>query len=366
MDTKLIYRERAGVDLMMAMALVLILFCQWYWIFPQENTMVSQIASLLHFLSLEALLVCSGFIAGQRFLSIFDQKTVDFSSQLAFVFRSLRGLLPFYFLALTLNYFLSYWFGFPLEFHWKYFFLLQNFCGPIADFFAESWLIPVFVFAILFFSCCVFLLKRFLEVGVEKSYFAVCILLIVMAWAFKFYYAYSTGLHSLEQWNRELKPVVVYRVDSVFIGLLFSWFQHQRYDFWARFKSASFFLGALGLFFISFGIGYFKILIDTQPLFWTVFYLPLVSLSLALLIPFFSEVRLKMALFKFVLSQRALFYPIYLFHFSVVLRSICYFYPVASLELFEIFILLLLYLFITLFLSFILCWAFKKMNVLTN
>lgn len=366
MSTKVLFKESSGIDLMMAIALVFILLCPFYWLFPQGNTMLSQIASLLHFFSIEAFLVLSGFIMGRMLVPIFEIRTFDFSSILAFLYNTLGRIIPFYFFALILNYLLAYSFGFPNESNWKYLFLLQNFFGPMPVFFSESWVIPIVVFASLFFPFFLYAYSEILKKNIAKSFLAVSVLLIVIPLFLKVYYNFSTDTSSINQWDRALKSVVVYRLDSVFIGVLFYWFQDQLHGFWIRFKEVFFALGSLGIFFISFGIGYFKILIDTHPLFWTVFYLPFVSLSIAFLLPFFSEIRLKNVFLKLVSFISFLFYPIYLFHFSVVLQTMCYFYPIGSLSTFGILIFLFLYIFITFFLSFILSLALKKIYFLTN
>jgi len=187
-----------------------------------------------------------------------------------------------------------------------------------------------------------------------------------MSLFFKVYYNFSTYTSSINQWDSALKSVVIYRLDSVFIGAFFYWLQYKASTFWHKLKSVFFILGLFGILFISFGLGYFRILIDTHPFFWNVFYLPFVSLSIASLLPFFSEFQIENAFFKSVASISSLFYPVYLLHFSVVLQIMSDIYPIGSLNTFGIAIFLFLYILITFFLSFILSLALKKIYFLTN
>jgi hypothetical protein len=174
------------------------------------------------------------------------------------------------------------------------------------------------------------------------------------------YYYFSTHNKSINEWDSALKSVVIYRLDSVFIGTFFYWLQYKGHTFWHKLKWVFFILGLLGILFISFGLGYFRVLIDTHPLFWNVFYLPFVSLSIACLLPFFSEFQIGNAFFKSVASISSLFYPVYLLHFSVVLQIMSDIYPIGSLNTFGIAIFLFLYILITFFLSFILSLLLKK------
>ena len=152
----------------------------------------------------------------------------------------------------------------------------------------------------------------------------------------------------------------MYRVCFIFFSNIFIDLLLNQSRLLNMIKVIFFILGLLGILFISFGLGYFRVLIDTHPLFWNVFYLPFVSISIACLLPFLSEFQIENAFLKSMALISSLFYPIYLLHFSVVLQTMSNFYPIGSLNLFGIFIFLFLYIFITFFLSFILSLLLKK------
>jgi len=366
MRAKVLSKESSGIHLMMATAIIMIVLTQFYWVFPQANTTFSQIASLFHFLCIETFLVLSGFTIGRTLLADSENNEFAFSRILQFLKNSFRQLVPFYFFALLLNYLLTYVDGFPDEYSWKYLFFVQNFHSPIAAFFPESWIISIVVFSSLFFSCLLYCYHKIFRKNRINSLLVISVLLISMSLFFKVYYNFSTYTSSINQWDSALKSVVIYRLDSVFIGAFFYWLQYKASTFWHKLKSVFFILGLFGILFISFGLGYFRILIDTHPFFWNVFYLPFVSLSIASLLPFFSEFQIENAFFKSVASISSLFYPVYLLHFSVVLQTMSNFYLIGSLSTFGILIFLFLYIFIIFFLSFILSLALKKIYFLTN
>lgn len=366
MGAKVLFKESSGIHLMMAIVIIMIVLTQFYWVFPQGNTVFSQIASLLHFLCVETFLVLSGFTIGRTLLADSENNEFSFLWILQFLKNSFRQLVPFYFFALLLNYLLTYVNGFPIEYSWKYLFFVQNFHSPIAAFFPESWIITIVVFSSLFFSCLLYCYYRIFKKNRTNSLLVISILLIFISLIFKVYFYFSTHNNSINEWDSALKSVVIYRLDSVFIGVFFYWLQYKVHSFWHKLKSVFFILGLLGILFISFGLGYFRILIDTYPLFWNVFYLPFVSLSIACILPFFSEFQIENAFFKSVASISSLFYPVYLLHFSVVLQTMSNFYPIGTLSTFGILIFLFLYIFIIFFLSFILSLALKKIYFLTN
>ncbi len=360
MDTKVLSKEVKGIDLMMATAIVVILFAQFYWIFPQGNTMLSQIASMLHFLGIETFLVLSGFTIGRTLLNVSEKRAADFLSILQFLKSSFLQIIPFYFFALVLNYLLARAFNYSTGYSWKYLVFAQNFQSSMPAFFSESWIIPIVVFASLFLSFSLYFCHNLFKKDIKKSFLAAVVLGIFVGLFLKWNYHFSVDTTTINQWDRGLKSVAIYRLDSVCIGALFYVLYQTFNSLWMKFKKLSLILGVLGIFFIFFGIGYFRILIDTHSFFWNVFYLSIVSWSIAFFIPFFSGLKIESTFFKPITLLNFLFYPIYLLHFSVVLQTICYFYPISSLSTFGIFSFFFFYLFITFFLGFILSLALKK------
>jgi hypothetical protein len=363
MKTTILSKEVSGTDLMTAIAIVVIVFTQFYSIFPQGNTMFSQIVSMLHFLSIETFLVLSGFTIGRTLLNVSEKREADFSSILQFLKSSFLQIIPFYFFALVLNYLLARAFNYPTEYSWKYLFFAQNFQSPMPAFFSESWIIPIVVFASLFLSFSLYFYYKLFKKDTKKSFLAVGILGIFVGLFLKWNYHFSVDTTTINQWDRGLKSVVIYRLDSVCIGALFYGLNRTFNSLWLKFKKLLLILGVLGIFFIFFGIGYFRILIDTYSFFWNVFYLPVVSLSIAFFIPFFSELKIESTFFKPITLLSSLFYPIYLLHFSSVLQTIKHFYSLRLLTSWSIFLVLFFYMFITFSVSWILFLMVKRFKI---
>ena len=351
-----------GLDFMRATAILMVLFGHCLWIFPVNNNVFHQLFELAGFLGVEIFFVLSGFLIGKILFQLYNKDNFNFSSVLFFLKRRWFRTLPNYFLILIINIGLTYIIGYSIDSAWKYFLFLQNFNHSMLPFFPESWSLSVEEFAYLILPIFLLLINyRNNQKNKSFIFFISVVLLIVFFISNKIWYNYVTTNTTLIQWNISLKAVVIYRLDSIYIGVLYSWFYINYYSFWKKIKNLSFFVGTLLFLFLFVGIGYFKLMIETYSWFWNVFYLPLVSMAVACFLPFLSEWKNEKTFIKKPIAFISLIsYSIYLLHYSIILQIMKYYFPVRSQETSTLFLYTSFYIFITITLSYLLFRFYEK------
>lgn len=316
-----------GIDLYRAAAILMVLAAQCVFFFPQEDGAMAQLAGLAGFLGLEIFLVLSGFLAGKSLYRLFCHTEFDFRSMALFSAKRKIRIVPLYYLVLCALLAVAYFRNYPVEGAWKYFFLLQNFASSIPAFFPESWGLPVILYSgILLLLLLVGLQKLLSHAPKPMVFLLVALLPIVLCLGFKWIYNMGATHTDVNAWDASLKTVVIYRLDAFFIGVFFSWLQSFVPNVFYRMRWLFAAVGCVGILFIIAGVGYFRLLIDTHPFFWNVFYLPITSLALACFFPVLSvwQTVPKMVQIPIGFISRTS-YAVYLIHYSVLIQLLEYF-----------------------------------------
>jgi peptidoglycan/LPS O-acetylase OafA/YrhL len=163
------------------------------------------------------------------------------------------------------------------------------------------------------------------------------------------------------QWNLSLRFVVIYRVDTVLIGVLFGFVSCEYPKFWKKSKYGFALIGVFLTVSLLLFLGYLKIKINESPFFWNVICLPLNSVALVCFLPFFSEWKLgSLRWVKPVEWVSELSYAIYLVHYSIVLFIMKHFIDTTALSLMQLHLFTFVYLIITFLLSYLLYNYFEK------
>ena len=345
-----------GLDLIRVTAIIMILFAQCIWILPQGlNPVITQVASLFHYIGLEVFFVLSGFLLGNSVDKLIREGDNSISNLLKK--RAMR-ILPLYYLVLLANFAIAFYIGYPVDQGWKYFLLLQNFAAPIPAFFSESWGLPIIVFAGIVFPAMLFALNAaFSPKNKSTLFLLVTLLLIGIFLANKCIYNCSALNIDVDQWYTDLKPLVIYRLDAVFIGVLFSWLLHN-ISFFTKARWLFAVGGVMGICFIFAGVGYFHLFIENHPFFWNVVYLPLASLSIAFFLPVLSEWKTSFANLP-IQFLSSITYAVYMVHFGIVLQLMKLWVPISVRREFVFFI--IAYLTITFLLGFLLNKCIQKL-----
>ncbi|WP_264522302.1 acyltransferase family protein [Flavobacterium sp. N1994] len=356
-------KERVfGLDLMRAIAILMVVFGHSLWIFPPSQRFIYQIFVLFGFFGVEIFFVLSGFLIGKILYQTYIKEDFSFKQLFHFLKRRWFRTLPNYFLILLLNIVVSTVLGYSIDSLWKYFLFLQNFNTPMLPFFTESWSLSVEEFAYIVLPIFLLISATFSKPKNKSRFFLFSVLaLILIFFCNKIYYQYHTTNTTITQWNASLKSVVLYRLDSIFIGVLCSWIYCNYASLWQKSRKVFFVLGVLFFMFLFVGIGRLGLFIETHSMLWNVFYLPFVSITVACFLPFLSEWKEeKNLLAKPITFISIISYSIYLLHYSLVLQLMKHYFPMESQNSLMLSFFLLIYFGITITLSYLLYRFFEK------
>lgn len=279
-----------GLDLFRIAAIAMLMLSQCLWLLPNLNPLISQVASVIYFFGLEIFFVLNGYLLYVKLYPLYFSTDFGWSSVVYFLKRRLLHILPLYFLMLILNLLMAVVLNQPFSGIWKYFFLLQNFNSPMPGFFHESWGLPIILFADALFVVLLFLLNQFVQPKSKQfSFLGLTVLLIAFAFLLRWIYNLGTMNTNVTQWDVALKSVAIYRFDAVYVGIFMGWLLGHFDLFLRKFRVALAGIGLLGFLFFLFGVGFFQLLIESHPLFWNVFYLPLASLIIGCFLPLFLQ-----------------------------------------------------------------------------
>lgn len=351
-----------GLDLMRAVAIIMVLIGHCAWIYPDGSSVVSSVLALSSFMGVEVFFVLSGFLIGRILYRQYMAEDFTVKSVMYFLRRRWFRTLPNYFLVLVINVGVALLVASPITELWKYFFFIQNFASPMLPFFTESWSLSVEEFAYIILPLSLLSIAVLAKPKNKNMFFVMVTLFLVLLFIVaKMVYTTNTNNTSIEQWNLAVKSVVIYRLDSIFIGVLAGWIYINYESFWERSKHFWAFLGCVMMGFFAFGVGWFQLLIDTYPIFWNVVYLPLVSVSIAFFLPVLSGWKSAgSALSKPIVFISLISYSIYLLHYSVILQTLKYLVNTNYFSVAYSFVFTVFYLFITILLSYFLYRFYEK------
>lgn len=324
-----------GLDFMRAIAIIAVLSSHILWIYPEQKNLLTQFCVLFGFLGVEIFFVLSGFLIGSILYHLYVND--DFNRDKVFYFLKRRWFrtLPNYYLFLVLNLVVALIIGYSIEGFWKYLFFLQNATSTMMSFFTESWSLSIEEYAYVILPFALLLFTKILKPSNKKYYFLIVVISLMLFFLVtKLFYNATTSNISLSQWNLSLKAVVIYRIDAILMGVVFSWLYINFQFIW---KKAKWIAAGLGMFlFLAMfvGVGFFQLLIENYQMFWNVFYLPITSFTIALFLPLLSEWKTSKLPFKNVIVTISLIsYSIYLIHYGIVLQLMKHFIRTENLTI---------------------------------
>lgn len=352
-----------GLDVMRATAILMVLSSHILWIYPASSGAFISLIHWFGYLGVELFFVLSGFLIGGLLLKVFLQESFSLSTLFWFLKRRWFRTLPNYYLVLGINLLIALVIGYTLDDPWKYFFFWQNLASPMLPFFTESWSLSVEEYAYVLLPA-VLGLGYFLFQPTNKStYFFWSVICLILVFIVNKYIWYTNHPNpTLEQWNLGLKSVVIFRLDAIFMGVLFSWIHLNFQTFWIKYQMFFAYLGLFLLFFLTVGIAYFNLSILTHPFFWTVLYLPLNSVAIAFFLPLLSQwTRLNISwLEKPIVHISKISYSIYLLHYGVILQLLKFYFPTETLTFSSLHFYTFIYLLLTFIASHLLYRYYEK------
>lgn len=350
-----------GLDLMRTIAISMVLCAHILWIYNPNDGFIRQLFALFGYLGVEFFFVLSGFLIGKILYRIFIKEDFTLINALGFLKRRWFRTLPNYFLVLLINVIITTSLGYATPNLGLYFTFLQNGFSKMPTFFPESWSLSVEEWAYIALPLTLLILSFLFKPKNKNQFFLIInIFLISLFVFFKFLYQTKTQTTTLDEWNSSVKAVMIYRLDAIFMGVVCAWVSMNYKQYWARFKFHSFLIGGLIMLFMYFGMGKLHILPETYPLVWNVLYLPLTSVSIAFLMPFFSQLETSIDFLKKPIEFISkISYSIYLFHYSVILQLIMLFVDRKNTSLIQFHLITAFYLFILLVVSYV-CYRFYE------
>jgi len=342
-----------GLDLMRAMAITMVLCSHILWIYNPNDGIIRQLFALFGFLGVEFFFVLSGFLIGRILYKMYIIEQYTIKSALYFLKRRWFRTLPNYYLVLLINIIITWCLGYSMPNLELYFVFLQNGFSMMSTFFPESWSLSVEEWAYIVLPFSLLLFSIVFRPKNKKRFFLIMTLsLIALFVCFKMIYQFTVQTTSLDEWNVSLKSVMIYRLDAIFVGVLCAWVSSNYSVVWKKFKLQSAVIGGLIMLFMYFGMGFLNILPENYPFVWNVLYLPLASLSIAFLVPFFSQLETSISLLKKPVEFISrISYSIYLLHYSAILQLLLLYFDKSNKTLTELHAITAIYLIITVVLS---------------
>jgi len=351
-----------GLDLLRVISIALVLCSHTSWIYPPSSSLLAKVVDLSGFFGVELFFVMSGYLIGSILFKQFLQEDYGYKSIISFLNRRFIRILPNYYLIILLNIAIGLLIGYSVLDSWKYFFFFQNFDSPLLPFFPESWSLPIKEYGYLIMIVLLFCFSEvFTKIPKKVVFLAVVLGLIIFFFMSKIYYNNHTHNTTMLQWNLSLRSVVIYRVDTVLIGVLFGFFYCEYPLFWSKFKYVFVAIGLILALVLMLCMGFFKFKIQDSPLFWNVLCLPLNSIALACFLPFFSEWKsAPYHLMKPIELISKISYSVYLIHYSIVLFLMQYYIETSRFSMLQLHLYSMGYLTITFFLSYLMFNYFEK------
>lgn len=347
---------------MRAMAITMVLCSHILWIYNPEDGIIRQLFALFGFLGVEFFFVLSGFLIGRILYNLYMKDDFTLKSAFGFLKRRWFRTLPNYYLVLLINIIITTSLGYSMPNLELYFVFLHNGFSKMSTFFPESWSLSVeeWAYIVLPFSLLVFSIL-FKPKNRNRFFLLITLLLIAVFILFKIIYQLKVKTTTLDEWNVSLKSVMIYRLDAIFMGVLCAWININYSKTWMKFRFNSALIGAFIMLFMYFGMGLLGILPSTFPFVWNVVYLPLASLSIAFLLPFFSQLETSISFIKkpiVFISKTS--YSIYLLHYSVLLQLFMLFVDRKNTTLLNLHLITVFYLATTLIVSYIFYRFYEK------
>jgi peptidoglycan/LPS O-acetylase OafA/YrhL len=349
-----------GLDLVRAMAIVLVLISHVYYLIDSSNLVLISISGLCGFTGVELFFVLSGFLIGSILLKLFISDRFSSKELIIFLKRRWFRTLPAYYLVLLLNVILAVYLGYDIEGWWKYFFFIQNFSSYQITFFNESWSLSIEEFAYILAPIALFIGWKIFKRNKKQGFLMICLLLIMIFHVLRYIFYLNSSIRDMNAWSSDIKSIVLYRIDAIIIGFIVAWL-HYYYPTFLQKYCIYFFIVAIHLFFLQFVVfNVFGFDINTKPIYFNVFYFTFSASTLALGLPvfiFWETANTKIAHFVQFISKIS--YSIYLLHYSIITVLLKYVVSLLKVQIHP-FLIVFIYVSVTVFFSYLLYKFYEK------
>jgi len=352
------YQNRIfGLDVIRTIAILLVLISHsTLLLFPEENNIYLTAIQFFGTIGVDLFFVLSGFLIGGLLLKQIRKGSTTFKDFTYFWIRRWFRTLP------NLNILLYYALYSIVISDIGYFIVfLQNFANPHPDFFTEAWSLSIEEYAYIIGPLILYVLLFLWKKSPKDKLYLVMVFIIIFAITyFRIQYHNNYNLDTFETWSQNIRKVVIYRIDSIYYGFIGAYISVKFTSLWIHYKTVFLTLGVVVFLAIHLFIFGYNANPTDFPLFYNIFYLPLVSISLLLFFPIFSNWKKGKFLKSQVTKTSILSYGIYLINYSLILLTIKYFIDIENTSIFIKLIVLISYWLLSFYISYLLYQYFEK------
>lgn len=315
-----------GLDVFRTFAILFVLFSHLYIVLNINHPTVYVFSGMFGFLGVEMFFVLSGFLIGSILVKDLQKPNYNRKHILNFWKRRWFRTLPAYYFILFLNLFLAIILKFELNNFWMYPFFIQNAFSNSITFFTESWSLSVEEWSYFILPILIYLVNKFIVQNIKYCFFVATLVVIVFAHIVRYIHNDTVVYEDMNIWNDGLKSVVLFRIDAIAYGFIVAWFYYFYRSILYKY-SIYLLIIALHLFFLQFFV--FNVLginIVNNPVYFNVFYVALIGVTIMLSLPifiFWDKPILGGNFFTFISK---ISYSVYLVHYSICAVIIKYFF----------------------------------------
>ena len=303
-----------GLDIMRAIAVLLVLVGHsvahfapphWMqWFFGAQGT-----------LGVEIFFVLSGYLIGGIIIRLAAKGQLHTGADiLGFWSRRWARTLPLYVFFLLLYMRFDYLGVKPVQEVFPFFMFMQNFAWPMIPFFQHSWSLAIEEWFYILFPIC-FMLLATSERAYKKPMLATCAIFILLPMLSRMYL--SRHIANYEDFNNEIRMVVVNRLDAIFFGVFMALIKSEWPAIFSGVRKTGviavvFLIGAM--FYLAYGMPGML-----QSYWGKVLFFPALSLIISLAVPMIESVRTLgwRPIDRFVSYTSKISYSLYLGHVLV-------------------------------------------------
>ncbi len=324
-----------GLDLLRTIAISLVVISHaTYILCPNSEHSLVTLLRVIGAIGVDLFFVLSGFLIGRILLKTILKTKVKFADLILFWKRRWLRTLPNYVLILVVNIVLCISLEKLLPKNiGSYFVFLQNFDTPHPDFFTEAWSLSIEEFAYLVLPFLLFITLSFWKnIDKSKLFLWGTIITIAVLFILKINYYLNTEIASYKDWSATYRKVVVYRLDTIYMGFLIAYLMHVKLKLMHHYKLIFAVLGTFLLALLHVVVYWFKLLPQTHLWFYVFVYLNGLIIGLALVLPYFSVLNYSGIGKKYIEIISKTSYSIYLINYSIVLLTLKHFIEFESLS----------------------------------
>lgn len=361
MKSEIQSKERIfGLDVVRALAILFVLGAHLFYVIDDYSPILLSISGVFGYFGVDLFFVLSGFLIGSILLKSFLKTSFGLRGIRYFLKRRWFRTLPAYYLVVLLNGILAIVFHYDFSNWWKYLFFIQNFSYYDISLFKESWSLSVEEWVYVSLPMVLLIGAKFLKLSRKWLFLLLTVVLIIVAHICRWYAYQYIEIPDLQTWNLAIKSTVIYRFDTILFGFLVAWLY---YFYPKKLRKIRVYLLILTpyLFIVQFFVlNVLRVEFYTSQLYFKVFYFTFTAVTISLGLPFFVYWRTAHPIVSKPIEWISkISYSIYLLHYSIVALVLKYGLSFLPFSLSKG-VIILLYIFTTFVLSYILYRFFEK------